>query len=312
MSVDGAQRPVNEMTTILGSVNTELKCSLLGILSEDAAVTDAQLFEDLHDRNAFALRRPLPQSSHLGDIVQRIPDTVAATSRDTITGKRVHVRKSGDIGRLATGIAGGLMGLSADTSMPIRTVVGERRQASRNGAGHDTATDAVANRLTTYHSALILGKEGRWFRRDRLLTFATLAMGGSEIAVRRVMSKLIEARLLEQRTSRKRVQYRFRPDDGFHDPIEVVRSYVQLAGRFAMADEEAIADGHVRLAALLADEERLPYLIQRSYAATRHTGKHTPRAPRPAHQEDPVTPSSADPFEDLPLPNMSNALQYQN
>jgi hypothetical protein len=260
------------ITNTLGVINTELKCSVLGAVTVAGASTDAGIFTALDARQAFALRECPPQNSHLGDIAERFPDSILHVERSNDTNRRQYT-VAPELGMVATALAGELMYLSRESNTPLRVIVGETR--TQGNSLKVSPSNAIANRLNIYHAITLAKTRRGWFNMPDVVTLAEHLFEGNGRAARRAIQKLVRARILESDQHGRHKKLRFNVSDDIRDPAVMIRQYLALVQDFATPSPARISAGISRLDDILSDTKILPYLIQRSYAATSHTGKNT-------------------------------------
>lgn len=267
---------VSDLSLLLGSVNTEFKATVLGTISSEAPMTDRAIHHTIADLGGFSLVRRV-STSQVGETAARIPFPIATSvpSSETASGLRETIKHK-PMGDFATALGGCLLDLSLRGNMPLRLLVGEgMRRESTDG----TVSDAIINRVSLLAIMYKLGMNGNWIR-QRVIAKAVAEHGVGWQSVRVNLVKLEQARIIETKTSNARYKHklvRFRPEDDFSNTVDIVGEYLKTLGLFSVFDTEIQEAGKKRMSQIITDPTKLPYLIKRSFAASRHTGKDSPR-----------------------------------
>lgn len=278
-TVTGEQPPQHDYADVVGliigaALSNEIKCLALGAMGS-TPLPVSTLYQkiwpyDVEPKHPEQFRRFRPH--RLGSVAAHIGYPFVS-SHKTTAGERLLSRTK--FGEFASAMGGHLLQLSCESSVPIRLLVGEpkvQRDADGNIISNSTST-----RIGVLAEFLLEAQT--WQPTARLLPHIADRLDSSEKTILPHMERLLETKLVEKRKIKlpgqrnKIAQYRLKPADEFRDPAGVIKKYLEIVVRFANGDLDVVEEGYECTRRILGNKSYVPYLIQRSLAASGHTGK---------------------------------------
>lgn len=258
------------ITTVLGGVNTELKCLALAPLDTDSPLTQQALHQNtLSDYGDKLLQRKIPPSE-LGNVIAGMPEGFVDISTNP-GGERTF--RLGRIGYSAAALGGHLVTMSRETAVPTRTLVGESFKLQKPDGRECIGT--IEARLVVLTGLLTLA-EKRWQPTAALAEEFSRFGLTSNSTVSAHLTHLVEVGLVDCRPNPRhagRYQYRIAGENGHVPPAETIRRYLAIVGRFALLEPEFMDQGRADLEKIRQEKKLIPYLVKRAFASTKHTGK---------------------------------------
>ncbi len=257
-----------QMCEIIGGINTELKCALIGSLPFGQARSADEVFDSIQAHDGFSLTNPPYKPNKIRRDLGRMPDLLRDVAVDPED--ETHWFTKNRVGHFATAMAGGLATISQATNIPTRKLTSERLvKESPDGQ----VVDAIQNRLNVlYVLTVATTPANRWVPIGKL-NEAALELGSTNRSVHVNLGSLVKGGIVAVKESQRGRKFRFAAGDDCTRPEEAVASYLEMFAKFACGDSDAIEQGHTQIMDILDNNKVLPYIIQRSFASTGHSGK---------------------------------------
>lgn len=265
------------ISTMLGSVNTELKCLSIGPLTTDAALNQQSVHEAAIGEVGSSLLRTKLQAPVIGKLLARMPEDIVITEGEK--GDR-KFRLAEPYGVVASGLAGQMLTLSVESALPTRKLVGEA--FTLKDGNKDDWLHPIETRLIILTSLLMNARDAWADSKDILTACEPLGLG--KFKALHQLATLRGHRMVEQRVKpRHRApglrpnQYRIDTTRAPFSTAELIDRYLKIVGKLAVQDADLITEGHEALTKIRHNKKIVPYLVKRSFASSNHFGKTVQR-----------------------------------
>lgn len=263
-----------ETAEVVGAINTEMKCLVMGTLSTDEPASHFDIYDQLitdHDGDAFQRVR---KAEILG-ILQTTPARLLKVKRQTeiVEGRKRKVLAftKTDTGNLAAAWAGENLEASSQFLTATRYVYGEK-----NNQAPVTGINTFDARLTVLYGLTMFARWD-WVSLRQFSELLNQIPLSTERLLRH-MGKLASVGIVEVKNARYHGNvgdglYRIARHNGYFDPNDLIETYVTNAFNFTNPSSAPIGEGLRKMKRILADSALIPLLVRRSYASTGHTDK---------------------------------------
>lgn len=263
--------PTDEVMLYLAENNTEARCATYLTVPDDDLTPLSVITTSLSDGGAYDL---VPSTRfNVGGILDATDSSLVRTIRDPETDQRstVWVAKTDDaeVAERANAAAGLLLDLSQEYGRPLRSLIGEKRVSTTKGPN---ATQARLGVLSVVYANAVNSKGQS--TKNIVGCIKDMFDVSPRASYRHVYSLVDTGVLRPINNVSERLEFAVRPDG--QEEKEIVMALFKAIRTLASGTPEQLASASQRGRDIASDPGLLPKLIERSYASTTHTGKHTP------------------------------------
>lgn len=251
------------MSTLLGALNREPACIVLAATPTELTPI-REITEDLRDLRAFQFVDRDRFNIH--ELYDGMPELVVR-STDPANGINWVAKNNGPTGELATGFAGSLLEFSEKHGIALRTLIGEKVAQKGN-------TSSIETRLGVIATVVAFSMDGDSF------TSSEVSERVEDFGINGGTAKQHIYRLDRSGYLEKTKDRRYKPATmaNGENSAEVMSNLLYRIITFAVGSTTAIEQGQKHAEEVLNRPGLLARLIEKSYNATGHTGKNTPRS----------------------------------
>lgn len=267
--------PGSVVLSALADNNTELKILIQASLRENEPVP----LKGIQDTLIRACNGNVLQTVSYPQVYSTVKgmDDNFVSIKKTPEGTAVMQTKAGR--NLSAAVGGHILNLAKETNTSARVLVGENLQP-RLLYGGQRGRGSVDARLIVLSTMWEHAKEDWQSSIDLMKMFVEKGVSVKQAEAH--LKRLQQAGIVEQsepssKTKRdpgvRRYKYRLKQKNAEISPTKIVERYLSIVLLSSVIDPDFIAEGLDHLGEISNDPTYVPYLLKRSYANTKHTGK---------------------------------------